>query len=34
VFKRVAADFLSDAGHRGAAADHPPGIRMAHWLVG
>jgi hypothetical protein len=32
--KRVAANFLGDPGRRGAPADHPPGIRLAHRLLG
>src|ERR1700726_4590787 len=32
--ERVAADRLRNAGSRGPSADHPPGIRLAHRLVG
>jgi hypothetical protein len=31
---RVAADFRRNAGSHGASADHSPGIRLAHGLVG
>jgi hypothetical protein len=30
----VAADFRRDAGRRGAPADHPPGVGLAHRFVG
>jgi len=32
--EHVAADFRHHAGRGGAAADHPPGVRLAHRLVG
>jgi len=32
--ERVAADFRSNAGRGSPPADHPPGIRLVHGLVG
>ena len=32
--KGVIADRRMNASRYGAAADHPPGIRLRHWLLG
>src|ERR1700719_1050908 len=32
--KRVTSNFCRDAGHGRAAADHPPGVRLAHRVFG